>query len=163
MSLYVEDAVTTELRPLDTVQSYQAADTHPHKADEIEIDMDPKLIQLRSRIIAAMLKEKHRQNAADLRHAHKEHRLSAYLRPDLEQIGVFDLERRDSLDIELSRQYCEHIAPRILDDDDFDYPPAPLPINKPGWNNSQTMRRRTRWPLMARLFARCAMDPIAAT
>lgn len=165
MSVRLEDAGSKTAGPhVDTAQSYPVVEQpHPNKTNEIEFDMDKKMIQLRSRIIAAMLKEKHRQNAADLRLAHKEHRLSAYLRPELERIGVFNLERQNSLDIELSRQYCEHIVPRILHDDGLDLPPAPLSIDKPSWNDSQTVTQRTRWPFMARLFARCTKDQLAAT
>ena len=64
---------------------------------------------VRSRIMAAMLKERHRTEAAGLANAYQRSTLSAFLASDLLRIGVYD--DGESLNDELARQYEIHVLP----------------------------------------------------
>mmetsp|Transcript_246 Transcript_246/g.952 ORF Transcript_246/g.952 Transcript_246/m.952 type:complete len:178 (-) Transcript_246:328-861(-) len=69
------------------------------------------VLELRTRVIGAMLHARHRSDAAALARAYHDERLAAYLRDDLQRIGVLDAGPR--VDVELGAQYETHILPLL--------------------------------------------------
>uniref|UniRef100_A0A7S3NPN3 Uncharacterized protein n=1 Tax=Aureoumbra lagunensis TaxID=44058 RepID=A0A7S3NPN3_9STRA len=108
-------------------------------------DIDEKVMQLRSRIIGVMLKNKHRQDAAGLAKAAKEKSLAKYLSEDLSNIGVYQPERRKSLELELGRHYEDYILPIVSNNLDTSVRPPSI------------HERPRRQSFLSWLFGTCAM------